>query len=70
MGREKSRLFNRGAAMAELVKIKSSNPAHPQGFYWQFADKVKPGDVIYTGEEPKTEQKEAAPEPKKKRGKK
>jgi len=57
--------------MAELIKIKSSNPAHPQGFYWQFADKVKPGDVIYTGEEkPKVEQKEAAPEPKKKRGKK
>ena len=56
--------------MADVVKIKSNNPAHPQGFFWQFADKVQPGDVIYTGEEPKTEQKEEAPEPKKKRGKK
>ena len=56
--------------MAALVKIKSSNPAHPQGFYWQFADKVKPGDVIYTGEAPKAEIKAETPEPKKKRGKK
>lgn len=56
--------------MADVVKIKSNNPAHPNGYYTQFADKVKPGDVIYTGEEPKTEQKEETPEPKKKRGKK
>ena len=57
--------------MADVVKIKSNNPAHPHGYYIQFADKVKPGDVIYTGEkEPKAEIKEEAPEPKKKRGKK
>jgi hypothetical protein len=54
----------------DTVKIKSDNPAHPKGYYTQFADRVKPGDVIYTGEEtPKQEQKET-PEPKKKRGKK
>ncbi|MDD5724454.1 MAG: hypothetical protein PHY29_12080 [Syntrophales bacterium] len=31
----------------KLVKIKSDNPAHPKGYYIQFADRVKPGDVEY-----------------------
>ena len=31
----------------ELVKIKSNNPAHPKGYYIQFKDNMKPGDVIY-----------------------
>lgn len=33
--------------MGELVKIKSDNPAHPKGYYVQFKDRVKPGDVEY-----------------------
>jgi hypothetical protein len=31
----------------ELVKIASDNPAHPKGYYIQFKDKMKPGDVEY-----------------------
>jgi hypothetical protein len=31
----------------KLVKIKSDNPAHPKGYYIQFCDRVKPGDVEY-----------------------
>jgi|GEM_PF-4755068 len=31
----------------ELVKIVSNNPAHPRGYYIQFKDCVKPGDVEY-----------------------
>lgn len=31
----------------ELVKIKSDNPAYPQGYYTQFKDKMKPGDVEF-----------------------
>jgi len=31
----------------ELVKIVSNNPAHPWGYYIQFKDCVKPGDVEY-----------------------
>jgi hypothetical protein len=52
----------------DTVKIKSDNPAHPKGYYIQFSDRVKPGDVIYTGE--KEQPKAEPPEPKKKRGKK
>jgi hypothetical protein len=36
----------------ELVKIVSNNPAHPQGFYIQFKDRMKPGDVEYSDEKP------------------
>ena len=32
---------------SELVKIASDNPAHPQGYYIQFRDRMKPGDVEY-----------------------
>ena len=31
----------------ECVKIKSDNPAFPKGYYIQFKDKMKPGDVEY-----------------------
>lgn len=31
----------------ELVKIKSDNPAFTAGYYTQFKDMMKPGDVIY-----------------------
>lgn len=31
----------------ELVKIASDNPAYTLGYYTQFKDKMKPGDVIY-----------------------
>ncbi|MFA5424621.1 MAG: hypothetical protein WC374_12275 [Phycisphaerae bacterium] len=31
----------------ELVKIKSDNPAHPKGYYTQFKDCMKPGDVVF-----------------------
>ena len=34
----------------ELVKIVSNNPAHPQGYYIQFRDRMKPGDVEYSDE--------------------
>jgi hypothetical protein len=38
----------------KLIKIKSNNPAHPQGFYIQFKDRMKPGDVEYSDEKPVT----------------
>jgi hypothetical protein len=50
----------------ELVKIKSDNPAHPHGYYTQFKDKMKPGDVIYTRPETIPANPE---EPKPKKGK-
>ncbi len=31
----------------ECVKIASDNPAFPKGYYIQFKDKMKSGDVIY-----------------------
>ena len=31
----------------ELVKIASDNPAHPKGYYIQFKDCMKRGDVEY-----------------------
>ena len=31
----------------ELVKIKSENPDHPRGYYIQFKDQVKEGDVEF-----------------------
>jgi hypothetical protein len=31
----------------ELIKIKSDNPAHPHGYYTQFKDCMKPGDVVF-----------------------
>jgi len=31
----------------ELVKIASDNPAHPHGYYTQFKDRMKPGDVVF-----------------------
>jgi len=31
----------------ELVKIASDNPAYPQGYYTQFKDAMRPGDVIF-----------------------
>jgi hypothetical protein len=31
----------------ELVKVKSDSPAHPNGYYTQFRDCMKPGDVEY-----------------------
>jgi len=31
----------------ELVKIVSKNPAHPNGYYTQFRDRMKPDDVEY-----------------------
>jgi ribosomal protein L16 Arg81 hydroxylase len=31
----------------KCVKIKSDNPAFPKGYYIQFKDRMKPGDVIY-----------------------
>jgi hypothetical protein len=31
----------------ELVKIASDNPAYPQGYYTQFKDRMKPGDIIF-----------------------
>ncbi len=31
----------------ELVKVVSDNPAHPDGYYIQFRDRMKPGDVEY-----------------------
>ncbi|MDD4390242.1 MAG: hypothetical protein PHW03_05500 [Eubacteriales bacterium] len=31
----------------EVIKIKSDNPAHPHGYYIQFRDCMKPGDVEY-----------------------
>jgi len=34
----------------ELVKIVSNNPAHPAGYYTQFKDQMKPGDVIFNEE--------------------
>lgn len=33
--------------MGNLVKIKSDNPAHPKGYYIQFADRVKPEDILF-----------------------
>lgn len=36
----------------KLIKIKSNNPAHPQGFYIQFRDNMKPGDVEYSDDKP------------------
>ena len=36
----------------KLIKIKSDNPAHPQGFYIQFKDRMKPGVVEYSDEKP------------------
>lgn len=56
--------------MPELVKIKSNNPAHPKGYYIQFADKVRPGDEIYTGEEIKEEPAPAEPVKTKRKSKK
>jgi len=32
---------------SELVKIVSSNPAHPHGYYTQFRNRMKPDDVEY-----------------------
>ncbi len=34
----------------ELVKIVSNNPAHPAGYYTQFKEQMKPGDVIFSDE--------------------
>ena len=36
----------------ELVKIVSNNPAHPQGYYIQFKDRMKPEDVEYFDDKP------------------
>jgi len=36
----------------ELVKIVSNNPAHPKGYYIQFKDRMKPGDVEYSDDKP------------------
>lgn len=47
----------------ELVKIASDNPAHPNGYYTQFKDRMQPGDVIFD-EAPQTEPaKVIAPNP-------
>jgi len=54
----------------ELVKIVSNNPAHPQGFYIQFKDKMKPGDVEYFESEHKQATQTAEPIPKRRKGKK
>ena len=37
-------------AERELIKIVSNNPAHPAGYYTQFKDQMKPGDVIFDEE--------------------
>jgi len=39
----------------ELIKIASDNPAHPHGYFIQFKDRMKPGDIEY--------QEGAAPDP-------
>ena len=36
----------------ELVKIVSNNPAHPQGYYIQFRDKMGPDDIEYFEDKP------------------
>jgi len=35
----------------ELVKIASDNPAHPHGYYTQFKDRMKPGDVVFVADQ-------------------
>jgi len=32
---------------SELVKIASANPAHPLGYFIQFKDRMKAGDIEY-----------------------
>ena len=36
----------------KLIKIKSNNPGHPKGYYIQFKDRMKPGDVEYSDDKP------------------
>lgn len=45
----------------ELVKIASNNPAHPKGYYIQFKDRMREGDVEYV--EPGLEQEQEELEP-------
>lgn len=35
----------------ELVKIASNNPEHKKGYYVQFKDQMKEGDVIFKGKD-------------------
>ena len=46
-----------------LIKIVSDNPAHPHGYYTQFKDRVKPGDVVYDEGAAAAEAEKAAHEP-------
>lgn len=48
-------------AERELVKIVSNNPAHPAGYYTQFKEQMKPGDVIF--DEEATTEKIKSPKP-------
>ena len=45
----------------ELVKVKSDNPAHSHGYYTQFKDMMKPGDVVYGAAIKATADPEAMP---------